>query len=102
MYRHNGFAFFVIFLSMSDTSKVNVSSTSAITGIALAATTAETEATKVYAGTITSSPGCTPAAISDVSSALVQEFTASAYFVPVLCAKAASKASTFDSDSNNP
>ena len=64
--------------STSTGSRVNVSSTSASTGLAPAYTMADMEATKVKPGTMTSSPGPMPNADSRIQIALVPELTASA------------------------
>ena len=55
---------------------------SAKTGLAPQARTTLAVASKVNAGTITSSPGPIPYATSEVWSAAVPEFTAMACFVP--------------------
>ncbi len=68
----------VIFSSASLGSMVSESSTSAMTGIALTATTSAAVAKNVYPGTITSSPGPTSQPTYAALSAEVPEFTANA------------------------
>ena len=64
------------------------------TGAAPVATTAFADAMNVRAGTITSSPGPTPAATSAICSAAVPELAATARSVPTKEANSASKAAT--------
>ena len=89
----SAFVLGVIFRRTSAGSRVSESSTSARTGTARAATTAFAVAFHVYAGTITSSPGATPAPMSAQISADEPALTQSACFVPSCAANSRSNAS---------
>jgi hypothetical protein len=73
---------------------VSDSSTSVRTGTPPTAITADIEAMNVYPGTRTSSPGRIPAAVKAAINALVPEFTATQYCVPILSENSASKQKT--------
>src|SRR6266498_95970 len=67
---------------------------SAKTGRPPASTTDDAEATKLYAGTTTSSPGRRPQARSSSTSASVPELTPTAWTAPVQAARASSNSAT--------
>ena len=75
-------------------SKVSVSSMSQNTGTAPRWITALIVATQVYVGTITSSPGPTPRAASEVMSAPVPDVTPTACLAPIASANARSSCVT--------
>ena len=89
----SAFVLGVIFRRTSAGSRVSESSTSARIGTARAATTAFAVAFHVYAGTITSSPGATPAPINPQMSADEPALRQSACFAPRCAANSRSKSS---------
>ena len=85
----------VTLLPASAASRQKLGSTSANTGTALQAMTANGDAMNVTAGTMTSSPRPTPSARSATTKAAVPEVTASACVVPATAAICASTLRTF-------